>query len=100
MDDTASSSQEALSDTRVGSVLKEVPGLSEDTKDELDTVRILASLCANASDYEIRDCLRKYSPDFSLKRQKSAFNTVTKAILVKTAEYLNIVTEKLNKPVV
>ena len=98
VDDTAFCSEEAKPDVHLGSVFEEAPGFSEDCNDELDTVRILASLCANAPDYEIRDCLRKYSPDFSLKRQKSAFNTVTKAILVKSAEYLNIVTEKLNKP--
>ena len=43
--------------------------VSSDESD-LDPVRILASLCANAPDYEVRDCLRKYSLEFSLKRQK------------------------------
>ena len=79
VDDTASCTQEAKPDGNVGSVLKEAPDFSENNNDELDPVRILASLCANASDYEIRD-----SPDYSLKRQKSAFNTVTKPILVKS----------------
>ena len=71
---------------------------ASDCENDLDPVRILASICANAPDYEIRDCLRKYSLDFSLKRQKSAFNTVTKPILIKSAEYLNVATDKLNKP--
>ena len=72
--------------------------VSSGDKCDLDPVRILASLCANAPDYEVRDCLRKYSLEFSLKRQKSAFNAVTKPILIKTAEYLHVSTDKLNKP--
>ena len=65
---------------------------------ELDPVRILASLCANAPDLEIRDCLRKYSCDFSLKRQTSVFNSFTKPVLAKSAEYLNLRIENLKKP--
>ena len=66
--------------------------------EELDSERILASLCANAPDFEIRDCLRKYSCDYTLKRLKSVFNSINKPILEKTASYLRINTSNLKKP--
>ena len=67
-------------------------------KEEHDPVRILAALCANAPDLEVRDCLRKYSCENSLKRQKSVFNTVNKPVLVKCASYLHLATDGKNKP--
>ena len=68
---------------------------AEDT--ELNSERILAALCANAPDYEVRDCLRKNSFEKSLKRQKSIFNQVNKPILMKYADYLSVHTENLVK---
>ena len=64
----------------------------------LEPERILASLCANAPDYHIRDCLRKYSCEHSLKRQTNVFNSFNKPVLEKTAAYLKIVTSNLKKP--
>ena len=69
-----------------------------DKETVLDSERILASLCVNAPDFEIRDCLRKYSCDYTLKRLKSVFNSSNKPILEKTASYLKINTSNLKKP--
>ena len=59
---------------------------------------VFEKFAVNFIDYEVRDCIRKYSLDFSLKRQKSVFNAINKPILVKTSTYLNILTENLKKP--
>ena len=42
--------------------------------------------------------MRKYSCHFSLKRQTSVFNSFTKPVLAKSAEYLNLRIENLKKP--
>ena len=96
--DTIIECEELLGPVPASTDLEAACASSESVSNDLDPVRILASLCAHAPDYEVRDCLRKYSTEFSLKRQKSTFNSVTKSVLIKTAEYLHISTGKLNKP--
>lgn len=61
---------------------------------------ILASLCAKAPDNEIRDCLRRYNPDHSLKQQKTALKQFLAKTLAKTAKYLNIKSEMNKDPLI
>ena len=60
--------------------------IDKNSNEELDSTSILGSLCANAPDYEIRDCLRKYDVSYPLKRLTSVFNSVNKSILAKNGK--------------
>ena len=64
----------------------------------LDPKIILASLCAKAPDLEVRDLLRTYSPDNTLKYQTGLFNKWKKSILLRCAEYLKVINTQLRKP--
>lgn len=63
----------------------------------IDPKIILASLCAKAPDFEVRDLLRAYSPENTLKYQKSVFNKWNKPILLRCAEYLQVSNSELRK---
>ena len=68
--------------------------------DELTAEFVLASLCAKSTDLEVRDCLRKYVPSQTLSQQTKALNRLSKDVLVKTADYLEICTSGLLKDAV
>ena len=68
--------------------------------DELTSEFVLGSLCSNATDSEVRDCLRKYDIKHTLGLQKRVLNKFNKDVLVKTAQYLEVSTDGLLKPAV
>ena len=68
--------------------------------DELTSEFVLGTLCSNATDLEVRDCLRKYDITHTLGIQKRVLNKFTKEVLVKTAKYLELSTDGLLKPAV
>ena len=51
---------------------------------------IIAALCTDAPNNEVRDCLRKYSPDRTTWQIEAAFKKVRKSLLVETLAYLGV----------
>ena len=49
---------------------------------------IIAALCEEAPNNEVRDCLRRYDPAKSSNQIKNAFKTLHKEVLVETLNYL------------
>ena len=56
---------------------------------------ILAELCANAPDNEVRDCLRRYKTGLHTKQLKSALMKSNQPIIERTAEYLDCKVSRL-----
>ena len=52
--------------------------------------QIIASLCTDAPNNDVRNCLRKYSPDKSTWQIEAAFKQVRKSLLVETLTYLGV----------
>ena len=65
------------------------------TINENDPATILASLCVNAPDVEVRDLLRRYNHDKTYSKNLTSLKAVKKDIIVRTAEYLNIETKNV-----
>ena len=60
---------------------------------------IIAELCSDAPNTEIRDCIRLYKPKNSVRQHKNEFTKCQKQVLVNTLEYLNITgQDQFNKP--
>ena len=66
-----------------------VPPDSVDANTE-EQKRILATLCSDAPNDEVRNCLRKYSLDKSAWQLETAFKQVRKPVLVETLAYLGV----------
>ena len=66
------------------------PGSHTDEHAEWITMQeeILAGLCANATNLEVRDCLRLYNPHSSNSKHKNEFGKCQKQLLVVTLDYL------------
>ena len=50
---------------------------------------IIAELCSDAPNTEIRDCLRLYKPKNSVRQYKAEFNKCTKPVIVNTLDFLS-----------
>ena len=64
--------------------------------DENDSTTILASLCVNAPDAEIRDFLRRYNHDKTYSKNKTLLKSAKKDIVVRAANYLNVDTSNID----
>ena len=60
---------------------------------------IIAGLCAEATESEVRDCLKLYNPKNSNAKHKAELNKCNKPLLVKTLEFLAVTEQdQYNKP--
>ena len=71
------------------------------TEDEIINKQedIIAELCADAPNIDIRDCLRLYKPKNNVRQHKSEFSKLNKPVIVSTLDYLSVTgQEDYNKP--
>ena len=70
--------------------------------DVIDTSRkhedIIAELCTDAPNFDIRDCLRSYNPKNNIRQHKREFDKSNKPVIISTLEFLAVTgQEQFNK---
>ena len=68
------------------------PGSGIDTEDETVNKQedIIAEMCSDAPNAEVRDCLRLYHPKNSIKQHKTEFAKCQKPVIINTLEFLAV----------
>ena len=77
------------------------PVTGTETVDEIINKQedIIAELCSDAPNTDIRDCLRLYKPKNSVRQHKSEFNKPHKNVIVSTLDFLSVTgQDDYNKP--